>query len=75
MHMPYVSPHVPLLYGKGRALAMYLAKAQGLCHSRLLISHLPAPSSLNVSSWFQQYEEKTWGNSMLGEVSRYNVIS
>lgn len=65
MHLPYVSPHVLLLYGKRRALAIYLAKAQGLCRSRLLISHLPAPSSLNVSSWFQQSKGEILGNSML----------
>ena len=66
MHLPYVSPRVLLLSGKCRALAMYLAKAQGLLHSTLLISHSPAPSSLSVS-WVQQSEGKILGNSMLQE--------
>lgn len=67
MRLPYASPHLLLLYGKCRVLAMYLAKAQGLCHSRLLIFHLPTASSLNVFSWFQQSEGKVLGNSMLRE--------
>lgn len=65
MHLPYVSSHLLLLYGKCTALAMYPAKAQGLCLSRLFISRSLAPSSFSVSSWFQQSKGKILGKSML----------